>query len=125
MELSRPQGRWRVTAAASDRKRVYGGGVRTPALRHTISRDCFDANRLGWGIRHWNDGDWRDGHRITAVLTQLVAQHLGPCRPGLWRVITDLVDQVSDQQSPVIEVPHRNDQLNDGSVAGNQPVPGA
>ena len=49
---------------------VYGDGARTPALRHNISRndynratnggrDRFDANRLGWGNRNWNDGDSR------------------------------------------------------------------
>ena len=49
---------------------VYGGGVRTPALGHNISRDDydratnggrdrFDANRLGWGNRNWNEGEWR------------------------------------------------------------------
>jgi hypothetical protein len=49
---------------------VYGGGTRTPPLGRNISRDDynratnggrdrFDANRLGWGNRNWNDGDWR------------------------------------------------------------------
>jgi len=50
---------------------VYGGGVRTRALRHNISRDDynratnggrdrFDASRLGWGNRNWHDDDdWR------------------------------------------------------------------
>ena len=48
---------------------MYGGGVRTPALGHNISRDDynratrggqdrFDASRLGWGNRNWNDGAW-------------------------------------------------------------------
>jgi hypothetical protein len=152
---------------------VYGGGARTPALRHNISRDDynratlggrdrFDASRLGWSNRNWNGGDWRGGNwngnnwrggdwggdnwnRWNGGWNNGWANggywgsrpwsygwySWSPSSWGWWgqnavgwglaglatgAAITDLVDQASDQQSPVINVPDSNYNLNYGSV---------
>jgi hypothetical protein len=142
----------------------YGGGVRTPALNHNISRDDynratnggrdqFDANRLGWSNRNWNQTDWRGdnwgynnwGNRWNAGWNNNWNNggfwgdrpwsygwyNWSPDTWGWWgnnsaawglaglanaAVITDLVNDASDQQSPVIEVPDSNYQLNYGTV---------
>ena len=126
---------------------VYGGGVRTPALHRNISRDDynratlggqdrFDASRLGWGNRNWNNGawrgdNWRNGGYWGDRPWSYGWYNWSPNSWGWWggnaaawglaglatgAVITDLVDQASDQQSSVIEVPDSNYQLNYGSV---------
>ena len=147
----------------------YGGGARTPALNHNISRDDynratnggrdrFDANRLGWGNRNWNEGDWRgnnwrgdqwgynnwnnrwnggwnnnwnNGGFWGDRPWSYGWYNWSPDTWGWWGgnaeawglaglatgdVITDLVNDASDQQSPVIEVPDSNYQLNYGTV---------
>jgi hypothetical protein len=147
----------------------YGGGARTPALHHNISRDDynratnggrdrFDANRLGWGNRNWNQGDWRGnnwrgdnsgynnwGNRWNGGWNNNWNNggfwgdrqwsygwyNWQPNTWGWWgnnsaawglaglatgAAITDLVNDASDQQSPVIEVPDSNYQLNYGTV---------
>lgn len=150
--------------AAGGYHHAYGGGARTPALNHNISRDDynratnggrdrFDANRLGWGNRNWNDGDWRGdrwgynnwGNRWNGGWNNQWNNggywgdrpwsygwyNWSPNTWGWWggnaeawglaglatgAVITDLVNNASDQQSPVIEVPDSNYQLNYGTV---------
>ena len=152
---------------------VYGGGVRTPALRHNISRDDynratnggqdrFDASRLGWSNRNWNDNNWNNnwrgdnwrdnnwrgddwGNRWNGGWNNnwrdggywgdrdwsygwynwtpdtwswwggnAAAWGLAGLATGA--AITELVDQASDQQSAMIDVPDSNYQLNYGSV---------
>jgi hypothetical protein len=157
----------------------YGGGARTPALHHNISRDDynratnggrdrFDANRLGWGNRNWNQGDgrgdnwrggnwggnnwrgdnwgynnwgnrwnggwnnnWNNGGFWGDRQWSYGWYNWQPNTWGWWgnnsaawglaglatgAAITDLVNDASDQQSPVIEVPDSNYQLNYGTV---------
>ena len=143
---------------------VYGGGARTPALGHNISRDdydratnggrdSFDASRLGWGNRNWNQDDWRgsnwgynnwnnrwnggwnndwdNGGYWGDRPWTYGWYNWSPNTWGWWSgnseawglaalatgaLITDLVDQASEQQSSVIEVPDSNYQLNYGTV---------
>ena len=152
---------------------VYGGGVRTPALRHNISRDDynratnggqdrFDASRLGWSNRNWNDNNWNNNWRGDNLRdNNWRGDDWGNRWNGGWNnnwrdggywgdrdwsygwynwtpdtwswwggnaaawglaglatgaAITELVDQASDQQSAMIDVPDSNYQLNYGSV---------
>lgn len=131
---------------------VYGGGVRTPALHHNISRDDynratnggqdrFDPNRLGWSNRNWNEthwnsnnwrnNNWRNGGYWGDRNWSYGWYNWTPDTWGWWgdnaaawglaglatgAAITELVDQASDQQSAVINVPDSNYQLNYGSV---------
>lgn len=143
---------------------VYGGGVRTPALHHNISRDDynratnggkdrFDASRLGWGNRNWRDNNWRNNNwrgddwnnRWNGGWNtnwrnggywgdRSWSYGWYNWKPDTWSwwggnaaawgvaglatgaAITELVNQASDQQSAVINVPDSNYQLNYGSV---------
>ena len=150
--------------AAGGYHHQYGGGARTPALHHNISRDDynratnngrdrFEPSRLGWGNRNWNQRDWSGDHwgydnwgnRWNGGWNNHWSNggfwgdrpwsygwyNWSPNTWGWWggnaeawglaglatgAVITDLVNNASDQQSPVIEVPDSNYQLNYGTV---------